>query len=165
MSDYIQLAIALIAGIAAVFTGINIIVTNRNISIQKEQWAFSLSPTFKISYVAKARTYGVSFVIENSNNVYHEIEEVTFSTDEVEVTKVFGGIIDKGQVGEKKEIVAKGLIIILKPSSEKFYEGYLQIKGKDSLGKDFKVNSNAIKFEGRSVRNDLELSRTYLRKV
>lgn len=162
---YIQFAIAMIAGIAAVLTGLNIIMTNKNINIQKEQWEFSLSPVFKISYIATTGPGGTPFVLENTNSVYHEIEDVSFTMNDVRVSKYFDGTIEKGAAREAKDMVAKGLIIVLKPKTKNYSVGYLQIKGKDSLGNNFKVNSQAIEFKNFSVVNDLKLSRTYLKKI
>lgn len=164
-SDKIQFSIAVVAGVAAILTAINIWVSNLNIQQQKKQWEFSLKPVFKISYIQEFAGDKTGFVIENSNHVYHEMKDINFSLDGVKVDMVFDGIIDTGKVGEERVVVAKGLIITLLPGDDSYYEGYLQIVGKDSLGREFKVKSNAIKFKEKEIINDLELSRTYLKNI
>lgn len=161
-SDYIQLSIAVVAGIAAILTAINIFFTNRQVNLQKEHWEFSHVPIFQISYISIAGNNSTIFVVENTNKVYHEISGVTFTMEDVHVEQVFDGTINKG---EGKEIIAKGLIIDLKSLTDKYCEGYIQLRGKDALGNDYIVNSQEIKFNKGRIQNDMILSRTYLRKI
>ena len=45
-SDYIQLAIAVVAVIAAVIATVNTTLIKKQINLQKDQWEFSQKPIF-----------------------------------------------------------------------------------------------------------------------
>ncbi|PSL42144.1 hypothetical protein B0H99_101392 [Planomicrobium soli] len=158
ISDYIQLTIAVVAGIAAILTGLNIFFTNQQVNLQRKQWESSYVPIFRISLI-KLYSGNITLVIENTNAVYHEIQDITFSSEDVKVKEFYDGTV------ENYRDVYKGLIVMLYPKTREYQIGSLQITGIDALGNEFKVNSKDIKFKYHRIENDKFLIRTYLKKI
>jgi hypothetical protein len=123
---------------------------------------------FRFSYIESFDKNSFSFVIENTNNVYHQIEQGIFSIDEVSLTIDFYGSINISNTrGEEivKEKEYKGYIITLTLPDNQYYSGVIQLRGSDSLGNDFKVNSKALKFKDYKLTNHFYVSQTYFQKV
>ena len=167
-SDYIQLSLAVIAGVGAIFAFLNIKNSNKQINLQQKQWEHSYVPVFYISYITSFDNKSYSFVIENTNRVSHQIEQVSFSSKDVKIKTDFNGFIEsksekKGVITEKREY--HGLIITLSVTENLYQNGTIQIKGRDSLGNQFKANSNEIVFKNYLLENHLKISRTYLKNI
>lgn len=167
-SDYIQLIIAIIAGVGAIFAFFNIRTNNRQISLQQKQWEYMHVPTFRISYIQLFGKGVFSFVIENSNNVYHQIEKITFSSDDILITTDYYASVESTNL-RGTEIISKdeyhGLIVTLKLTNGEYHNGTILISGSDALGKEFKVVSNAIEFKDYKLVNEMQLNKTYLKRI
>lgn len=167
-SDYIQLLIAIIAGVGAIFAFLNIRMSNKQINLQQKQWEHSHVPIFRISYLSSKGQDSVVFVIENPNNIFHQIEQITFSSPEVKIESSFNGFISKktqskGEITNEREY--HGLMVKLIPLNDLYYNGILQLRGYDALGNEFKANSNELIFKNRKLENHLEVSRTYFKQI
>ncbi|PIC69886.1 MULTISPECIES: hypothetical protein [unclassified Sporosarcina] len=166
-SDWIQLLLAVTAAIGAIFAFWNIRVSNKAIELQKKQWEHSAVPVYRISYITYAQK-GVMFVFENTNNVAHQVEDISFSMDEVKVEFSFNGTVEKSETKHGEKTVKeehRGLVVKLVNTSTEYICGRIQLRGKDSLGNKFCLNSNSIELNANKLKNDLILSRTYLNKV
>ncbi|WP_338652685.1 hypothetical protein V6B14_12805 [Sporosarcina psychrophila] len=166
-SDYIQLLIAIIAGVGAIFAFLNIRMSNKQINLQQKQWEHSHVPIFKISYLSSKQD-SVVFVIENSNNIFHQIEQITFSSPEVKIELSINGFItkkthSKGEITNEREY--HGLIVKLIPLNDLYYNGILRLRGYDALGNEFKANSKELIFKNRKLENHLEVSKTYFKQI
>lgn len=140
----------------------------KQIDIQKRQWEHSCVPVFRIAYIQNFDAKSVSFVIDNPNNIYYQVDNVTFSTDGVIVKEFWQGTVTStttrnGNDVEKEEY--KGLIVTLSPVNESNHIGTLQIVGKDMLGNKFIMNTNDLIFKNFQLDNHLKISRTYLKKI
>lgn len=165
--DWIQLFLAIIAAIGAILAFMNIYVSKKAIELQQRQWEHSAVPVYRIDYITIAHN-GPLFVLDNTNEVAHQVEAITFSVDQVAIEFSFNGYVEKTKTkqGEKETTgIHKGLVVKLVNKSEEYICGYLQLKGKDSLGNEFRLNTNLIEFESSRIKNDLVLSQTYLYKA
>jgi len=163
-----QIILLITAGISllAVFvTYLSVRKMGKQVEIQKSQWEYSQKPIFKI---IKSQQYhvGRAFIIENSNNIYHIIESITFSLPvDVEVYDIRKGFLQNKS--EKDDSISEyhGLIVILKSKTDSFVEGVLQIRGKDVLGNSFVCNSPSIKFENKKVINSQDYFEIYFKNI
>lgn len=120
-SDKIQLAIANVAGIAAILTAVNIWFTNKQFRFHKKHWEFSYAPIFRISHSESFLKKEIQVVIENSNSVFYRIQSVEFSLNGVSVDSQAHGFIGystvkNGVISEKKY---EGFRVILTPKDRK----------------------------------------------
>lgn len=158
LSDYIQLTIAIVAGIAAILTAVNIWQTNKQVTLQQKQWEHSQTPIFYINYTENTRDKSVLLVLQNTNNVYHHVEDATFSHHGVIIDK-----ISNGYLTTKDEFV-DGISISIRAKDDSFIEGQLQIHGTDVLGKEFRSISLPIKLEDKRMTNTRKIEKSYLKK-
>lgn len=156
ISDYIQLSIATVAGIAAILTAINIQQTNKQVILQKKQWEHSQVPIFFIDHHEDGRGYDINFGIQNTNNVYYQVKEVTFSQKGVEVVRMSNGYLTK------QDKFVSGISIRVKSNVQGLVEGYLQVSGKDALGNDFTARSLPIRIEDNKLKNYSKIIKSYL---
>ncbi|WP_313429633.1 hypothetical protein [Siminovitchia terrae] len=164
--DWIQFVLAITAGIGAIFAFWNINISKKAIELQKKQWEHAAVPVYRVDYITMANG-GALLVLNNTNKVAHQRNNISFTTDDVKIVFSFNGTVEKSrtQNGEKLfEEVYKGLVVKLINSTEGYICGYLQIQGEDSLGNPFRLNSNLIEFKSEHLKNDLALSQTYLKK-
>ncbi|ALS76895.1 hypothetical protein AUC31_17455 [Planococcus rifietoensis] len=162
-SDYIQLAIAVVAVVAAVIATVNTTLIKKQINLQKDQWEFSQIPIFKISYTKGISNSASWLVIENSNSVFHQIDQIIISSDDLVIEKYWNNFVHVVIEGEPREF--HGLLIMIRPVNKLFCEAVLQIRGKDSLGNEFVANTIPLKFNQGILKNGIELTNTYLRKL
>lgn len=156
ISDYIQLSIASVAGIAAILTAINIRQTNKQVILQQKQWEHSQMPIFFIDMYEDGRGYDINFGIQNTNNVYYQVKEVTFSQEDVEVLSVNNGYLTR------QDKFVGGISIRIKSNRQGLVEGYLQISGNDALGNDFTAKSLLISIQDNRLRNNSKVIKSYL---
>ncbi|WP_404333658.1 hypothetical protein [Planococcus rifietoensis] len=161
--DYIQLSIAVVAVIAAVIATVNTSLIKKQINLQKNQWEFSQVPIFRISFTKGNFNNATCIVVENSNSVYHHIKRITLSSEDLIVEKYWNNFVVTIIEGEPREF--HGLIVLIKPKTNLFCEGTLQISGVDALGNDFKANSIPLKFDKGTLKNGIQLTNSFLKKV
>ena len=156
------------AAIGSIFAFWNINVSKKSIELQRKQWEHSLIPIYRISYIQEFSRQDTSFVLENTNHVAHQIENISFTVNEIEVAFSFHGSIEsKNTRGTVivRESEHSGFIVTLNTKSDKYICGHLQIIGKDSLGNGYTLNTNLIEFENYKLKNHLNLSKSYLNNI
>ncbi|MFP3322082.1 hypothetical protein R0K05_03205 [Planococcus sp. SIMBA_160] len=158
-SDKIQLAIAIVAGLAAILTAINIWYTNKQVTLQKKQWEHSQTPIFFVNYIENMRSKAVVLILKNTNNVYHHVTEATFSSQDVIVEELSNGYL----TGADEQIDGTYIRIIAKDNS--FIEGHIQIRGTDILGNEFKAISLPIQLKDKMLENTFKIRKTYFKKL
>lgn len=167
ISDKIQLGIAIVAGVAAVFTLCNIYITGQHMRMQKKQWEFSHSPVFKIIKVQPFDQEKNVILLENNNDVYYQIQSVHFSDNKVKATSQrhgrVGTALNKGGIiSNEKEY--EGYQVVLKAPQEETVRGYITLHGIDGLGNKFTCKSENIVIEKGGVNNIYDLTQTFLTK-
>lgn len=158
-SDYIQLSIAVVAGIAAILTAINIIFTNKQFNLQEKQWEYSYVPLFKVKFVDTFSSLRTILIIDSINSVYFQIKEASFSDERVEIDEISNGFVETN--GHRIE----GIYVKLRTNDFEFINGHLQLKGVDALGNEFNVFSQEIKLEGKRIINQYHVNKSFFNKV
>ncbi|WP_060210329.1 hypothetical protein [Sporosarcina koreensis] len=167
ISDVIQFVLAVIAAVGAIFAFLNIRTSNRQIELQQSQWEHKHQPVFKIIYTTQREKSKV-LVIENTNKVFHRIEDVSFTSSDVNVESQFNGMITNKKT-RNNEVIEKheysGLIVTLTPIKDDFQSGFLQIRGFDALGNQFISNTVDLKFKNKELVNHIDIPMTYLKNI
>lgn len=164
----IILASTLISLTGVIFSYLSVRRMGKQIDIQKRQWEYSCTPIFRISYITEFNQKSICFVIENSNNVYHQVEEITFPSDTLTIKDYFYGNVTSseksgGQIIDKKEY--HGLLVTMEIKDSIEVRGRLRINGVDMLGNKFKVETKELVFKNYKLDNHLEISKTYLKST
>ncbi|PIC66751.1 hypothetical protein CSV71_08025 [Sporosarcina sp. P21c] len=159
--EWIQVSIAFIA-IASVFVALaNTIIMKRQLKHQHEQWEYSVKPVFRIIKIYHLNhLYEWTIFFENTNDVYHKIDKVSFSSSDVVISDSadFGWIkhISKDEIETYKDTV-----VILRPKTDDFIVGTIKIEGVDLIGNRFEIFSPDVKFKNKYIENKISLDHKY----
>jgi len=163
-SDWINLSIAIIAGIAAILTMININVMIEQNKEQKKQWEFSYVPVFRIAHTTAIDSSEYILLIENMNNTQYRLESISFSRPNVTTSFQNHGEIILNKTGSEPEKF-QGLQVTLEPEDYMGLVGHFTLKGTDALGNSFLMESKEIHFDHYELNGDIDTTNSYLTKA
>ena len=166
LEEKILLATACISLLAVFITYLSVRKMSKQVEIQKNQWEYSQKPIFRIIDHVDTESYRMSIlIIENSNNIFHIIESITFTTPDVQLSDGTQGYIKTTSSITRIEEKSEGLSVSLTPKVNTFIEGVIQIKGVDILGNNFTCNSPVIKFNQLKTVNPRDFKKIYFKFV
>lgn len=162
-ADWIQLSMAIVAFLGFILALMNQFTLKKQTNIHYKEWKYSVKPVFKITKVYHLNhLYEWTLFFENTNNVYHQIHKVSFSSDKVEISK----IAMHGELRQQYkdyEDVFKDNVIIMRPLTDEFIVGRVKIEGIDLVGNPFEAISPDIKFTNKYIENTIDLTQKYLK--
>lgn len=161
ISDWIQLMLAIIAGIAAIISVFNVSVTNKQIKQQKKEWEFSYRPVFRVKYVSDFEN-GPRLIVDTLNNVFHRIEKVSFSNEEVETEVSTYGLITVRNRAQNEKDVYEGTSIKLKLKNVDDVSGIISLYGVDAIGNKFCMKTELIEIKNQKITNKYDLQNSFL---
>lgn len=162
--DWIQVSLAFIAMASVLIAMLNAIIMKGQLKQQQIQWEYSNKPAFRIVRSAKyIGDFKWILIIENTNNVFHQINEISFSSDEIELIRISHGVFTSSREDEKE--VHKGLTLILDVKTGDFVVGNIKVEGIDLIGNSFKAISPDIKFKRRDIIDSGSFNHKYFRLI
>lgn len=169
--DWIQLFLASIAAVGSIFAFWNIRVSNKAIVLQQKQWEHAAVPVYRIDFIGNASHpdsgKGVFCRLKNTNEVAHQVELITFTTSDIEIEFLHNGTTKSESYSRGELVIEKsyGMSLNLTTKKDDYVCGHLQLRGKDSLGNEFRLNSQLMEFSDYQLENFTILSQTYFYKV
>lgn len=121
-------------------------------------------PVFRIINITNVDNT-VAIIIENSNNVYYTVDNISFSTNDIRISITHNGSVTLTNQRTQERTIYKGIGINLHFKSIDFYVGNLKIAGHDSIGNNFCVITEDIKFMNKKIYNNHDLTNSYLKYI
>lgn len=159
------LSSVIIAAGSLIFNALSTRQMKRQVNQHIKQWEHNQVPIFRFSFMTSFDRDSYVFIIKNTNNKYHHIENLTFSNTEVILKTNFNGTYDKSGLSIVNKEDLKGLIVALKFRDLEEYKGEINIIGTDSLGNEFRARSLTLNFCKYKLVNHLNVTKTYLEKL